>query len=75
VRSVVGEPCSPSLYWAAGGTAGLSTIGGTPEKLGRAREQCRMRAPSFKRQVFHGFAPFVAFFEVLKGYDRTPDPG
>lgn len=27
-----------SFYWAAGGTAGLSTIGGTLEELGRARE-------------------------------------
>ena len=27
-----------SLYWAAGGTAGLSTIGGGLEELGRARD-------------------------------------
>jgi Protein of unknown function (DUF3995) len=27
-----------SFYWAGGGTAGLSTIGGTLEELGRARE-------------------------------------
>jgi hypothetical protein len=27
-----------SFYWAGGGTAGLSTIGGTLEQLGRARE-------------------------------------
>ena len=69
MRSVVGEPYSPNLYWPAGGTAGLSTIWGTLEKLGRAREQRRLRAPSFKRKVFHNFAPFVAFSEVLKGFD------
>ena len=49
MRSLVGERYSPSLYWPAGGTAGLSTIWGTSEKLGRAREQRPLRAPSFKR--------------------------
>ena len=27
-----------SFYWAAGGTAGLGTIGGQLEELGRARD-------------------------------------
>jgi Protein of unknown function (DUF3995) len=28
----------PSFYWALGGTAGLDTVGGTLEELGRARD-------------------------------------
>ena len=28
----------PSLYWALGGTAGLDTVGGAIEQLGRARD-------------------------------------
>ena len=28
----------PSFYWALGGTAGLDTVGGTIEELGRARD-------------------------------------
>ncbi len=33
-----------SFYWAGGGTAGLSTIGGELEELGRAREPALIAA-------------------------------
>lgn len=36
-----------SFYWAGGGTAGLSTIGGTLEELGRSRDPALIAAVWF----------------------------
>lgn len=59
-----------SFYWAGGGTAGLSTIGGTLEELGRAREPALI-AGLWAVGVLKGLAGLLALALVRPAWGRS----